>query len=90
MSMFPGPGAQVHYNEAGEPLGWDYPSYDEPDVGDTYDAWENDRYAISATCAAPRSGGRTTMTPGLSPARSATLSGRALRSPTGRGARMRP
>jgi len=29
MSMFPGPHAQVYYNEAGEPLGWDYPS--EPD-----------------------------------------------------------
>lgn len=21
--MFPGPGAQIYYNEAGEPLGWD-------------------------------------------------------------------
>lgn len=37
MSMFPGAGAQVYYNEAGEPLGWDYPSdpseyaFDEPD-----------------------------------------------------------
>ena len=28
--MFPGPHAQVYYNEAGEPLGWDYPSHDEP------------------------------------------------------------
>lgn len=27
--MFPGPGAQIYRNEAGEPLGWDYPS-DEP------------------------------------------------------------
>jgi hypothetical protein len=26
--MFPGPGAQVYYNEAGEPLGWDYPNDD--------------------------------------------------------------
>jgi hypothetical protein len=34
--MFPGPGAQVYYNEAGEPLGWDYPSYDEPE-NDPYD-----------------------------------------------------
>jgi len=25
--MFPGAGAQVYYNEAGEPVGWDYPSY---------------------------------------------------------------
>ena len=23
--MFPGAGASVYYNEAGEPLGWDYP-----------------------------------------------------------------
>ena len=29
--MFPGPGAQVYYNDAGEPLGWDYPS-DDPDL----------------------------------------------------------
>jgi len=25
-SMFPGVGAEAYYNEAGEPLGWDYPS----------------------------------------------------------------
>lgn len=37
---FPGPGAQIYYNEAGEPLGWDYPS-DEPD----YDPYEDDRRA---------------------------------------------
>lgn len=30
--MFPGAGAEVYYNEAGEPLGWDAPS--EP--GDNY------------------------------------------------------
>jgi len=37
MSMFPGAGAQVYYNDAGEPLGWDYPS-DEPDFDfDPYD-----------------------------------------------------
>jgi hypothetical protein len=29
--VFPGAGASVHYNEAGEPLGWDYPSDDGPD-----------------------------------------------------------
>ena len=23
--MFPGPGAQIYYNEAQEPIGWDYP-----------------------------------------------------------------
>lgn len=28
---FPGAGAQVYYNDAGEPLGWDYPDYDEPE-----------------------------------------------------------
>ncbi len=25
---FPGAGARIFYNEAGEPLGWDYPDYD--------------------------------------------------------------
>jgi hypothetical protein len=42
--MFPGAGAQIYYNEAGEPLGWDYPSYDEPDY-DPYDDvedWDDD------------------------------------------------
>lgn len=34
MSAFPGAGAVVHYNEAGEPTGWDYPSDDEPDYDD--------------------------------------------------------
>lgn len=28
---FPTPGAQIYYNEAGEPLGWDYPSDDATD-----------------------------------------------------------
>ncbi len=32
--MFPGPGAQIYYNEAGEPLGWDYPSTEPPEVDD--------------------------------------------------------
>lgn len=31
--MFPGPGAQIYYNEAGEVLGWDYP----PDPDNFYD-----------------------------------------------------
>ncbi len=35
--MFPGPGAQVYYNEAGEPTGWDYPPDDEPDYDDRDD-----------------------------------------------------
>lgn len=26
--MFPGAGAQVYHNEAGEPTGWDYPADD--------------------------------------------------------------
>ena len=43
MTMFPGPGAQVIYNEAGEPLGWDYPSTDEPDY-DPYDDDGQDQY----------------------------------------------
>jgi len=29
--MFPGPGADIIRNEAGEPLGWDYPSNDPMD-----------------------------------------------------------
>lgn len=28
MSVFPGPRAQIHRNEAGEPIGWDYPADD--------------------------------------------------------------
>ena len=38
--MFPGPGAQVYYNEAGEPIGWDYPSYDESGM----DPYEEEEY----------------------------------------------
>jgi len=38
--MFPGPHAHVYRNEAGEPVGWDYPSDDAYDVSDYY---ENDR-----------------------------------------------
>lgn len=37
MTMFPGPHARVERNEAGEPLGWDYPSEDETDGLDPYD-----------------------------------------------------
>lgn len=39
MSMFPGAGAHVYRNEAGEPIGWDYPS-DEPDY-DPYDGLDD-------------------------------------------------
>lgn len=43
--MFPGAGAQVYYNEAGEPLGWDYPSSDDPhDPDGWYDSDEYDWY----------------------------------------------
>ena len=35
--MFPGGGAEVFYNEAGEPLGWDNPSYDPDDYAQGYD-----------------------------------------------------
>lgn len=40
--MFPGANAQVYYNEDGEPIGWDYPSYDETEGSDPYDDY--DRY----------------------------------------------
>jgi hypothetical protein len=33
---FPGAGAQVYYNEAGEPTGWDYPGYDDGYDPDDY------------------------------------------------------
>lgn len=36
--MFPGANAQIYRNEAGEPIGWDYPS-DEP-----YDPYDDDSY----------------------------------------------
>lgn len=40
--MFPGAGAQVYRNEAGEPLGWDYPSDDDPgDPYDDYEVWDD-------------------------------------------------
>lgn len=28
--MFPGAGASIEYNDAGEVTGWDYPDYDQP------------------------------------------------------------
>ena len=48
--MFPGASAEVYYNEAGEPVGWDYPSADADycDVcgithsGPCDDGWEDD------------------------------------------------
>jgi hypothetical protein len=52
MSMFPTAGAQVYYNEAGEPLGWDAASSYEPEYCDACggshssldcDDWESDQ-----------------------------------------------
>lgn len=40
--MFPGAGANIYRNEAGEPLGWDYPSYDEPPNPDDFDRYDDD------------------------------------------------
>ena len=44
--MFPGANAHVYYNEAGEPTGWDYPSYadDAFDPDDWYEqnVWEDE------------------------------------------------
>ena len=42
---FPGAGAQVYRNEAGEPIGWDYPYADEPPDPDDYydgDDWRDE------------------------------------------------
>ena len=39
--MFPGYGAQIYYNDAGEPLGWDYPDHDAPPDVDDYDRWDD-------------------------------------------------
>ena len=35
---FPGPGATIYTNEAGEPLGW---SYESTDPMDHYDEWDD-------------------------------------------------
>ena len=35
--MWPGPGAEIIRNEAGEVLGWDNPSYDDP--SEPYDGY---------------------------------------------------
>lgn len=39
--MFPGAGAQVYYNEAGEPTGWDYPDLGGPPDPDDYDDYDD-------------------------------------------------
>ena len=41
--MFPGANATVYYNEAGEPVGWDYPAEPEYDPFDGgYDPWADE------------------------------------------------
>lgn len=40
--MFPGAGAQIYRNEAGEPTGWDYPAYDEGPNFDDFDDYDYD------------------------------------------------
>lgn len=52
---FPSAGVQVYYNDEGEPLGWDYPGYDEgpdpddfDDPDDYYD--EDDRESENEVC----------------------------------------
>lgn len=57
--MFPGAGAQIYYNEAGEPTGWDYPQYDEgpdPDDFDEYDYDEDPEDAESDDAVCDRCG----------------------------------
>ncbi len=42
---FPGPNSEIYYNEAGEPLGWDNVSYDDPrgdDEEDDFDYWDEE------------------------------------------------
>ena len=58
--MFPGPSASVYRNEAGEVLGWDYPSRDDesydPDdylAGDTYDEEGDEDHDEEETCGTP-------------------------------------
>ena len=46
---FPGPHAEVFYNEAGEPIGWDNHYYDEPPERDP---WEESAADAAAECRA--------------------------------------
>lgn len=46
MSAFPGPGANIIRNEAGEVLGWDYPSYEDEGFFD-FDEDFRHRYDMS-------------------------------------------
>jgi hypothetical protein len=49
--MFPGAGASVYRNDAGEPLGWDYPSYDEPANPDDFDDLDDEPGGDYEDCA---------------------------------------
>lgn len=40
--MFPGANAQVSYNEAGEPVGWDHPDAIQEEWFDRDDRWTED------------------------------------------------
>lgn len=49
--MFPSAGAQIYRNEAGEPIGWDYPSDEEPgDFDDHYENWEKPEFETVEEC----------------------------------------
>lgn len=55
MSLFPGANAQVYRNEAGEPLGWDYPSYSDEFYNDDlyddrYENWEKPEFDSVEDC----------------------------------------
>lgn len=41
MSAFPGPGARIYTNEAGEVVGWDYPPDPAEEAYDDLLAWDD-------------------------------------------------
>lgn len=48
--MFPGAGASISYNEAGEPVSWDYPQYDEGPDPDDFDEDGDSDWAVCNEC----------------------------------------
>lgn len=53
--MFPGANAHIYRNEAGEPLGWDYPSYDNEFYNDDlyddrYENYESPEFSTVEEC----------------------------------------
>ena len=42
--MFPGPSARIYRNDAGEPIGWDYPDYDNPEPSIYDEMWDSDEW----------------------------------------------